>query len=150
MADLMANAKNKVQEMGNSCAQAATGAADELRNAAGYVADQVKDVANQAGNQAGKAGSYIESKADEATNAIGGGLKAASESVRNYAPHDGRFGQASSAIAQGLSDTGEYIEREGLQGMTNDLASLIKKNPIPTVLLGIGLGFLIARASART
>jgi len=145
MADVMTNAKNKAQSVGNACADMAQDAADECRSAAGYVADQVKDAANQAS----KAGAYIESRAEDATSSIGSGLKAAGESVRNYAPQDGRLGQASSAVAQTLSQTGDYIEREGLGGIANDIATLIKKNPIPTLLLGIGLGFLIASATAR-
>jgi len=148
MADVISNAKNKVQEVGNSCAQAATGAAEGIRNAAGYVADQAKDVASSASKQAANAGSYLDSKAEEATAALGGGLKAAGEAIRQNAPHDGRLGQASSAVAQTLSDTGAYLEREGLQGMGSDLATLIKKNPIPALLIGIGLGFLVARASS--
>jgi len=148
MVDVMTNAKEKIQEAGNTCAQAASGAAESIRNAAGYVANQAKDVASSASKNAANAGSYLDGKAEEATSALGGGLKAAGEAIRQNAPHDGRLGQASSAVAQTLSDTGSYLEREGLQGIGNDLTNLIKKNPIPALLIGIGLGFLVARATS--
>jgi hypothetical protein len=86
-------------------------------------------------------------KAEEATSAIGGRLKAAGEAIRHNAPHEGRFGQASEAVAQTLNNTGDYLEREGLAGMGKDLTELIKRNPIPALLLGIGVGFLLARAT---
>jgi len=148
MADVMTTAKNKAQEVGNSCAQAATAAADSLKGAASYAADQVKDAASNIQGGVSKAGTYLDSKAQEATHAVGGGLKAASEAVRQYAPHEGQFGQASSSVAQSLADTGDYIEREGLSGIGKDLTSMIKNNPIPALFIGIGLGFLLSRATS--
>jgi hypothetical protein len=152
MADVMTTAKNKIQEAGNSAAQAANSAANTtaegVRNAANYVADQAKELANNASKGVACAGSFLDTKADEATHALGGGLKAAGDAIRQNAPHDGRIGQASSAVAQGLADTGDYIEREGVKGIGNDLVCLIKRNPIPALLVGIGLGFLVARASS--
>jgi len=146
----MTNTKNKVQEAGNTCAQAANTAAEGVKSAASYVADQAKDMASNASQGAASVGSFLEEKAGEATSAVSGGLKAAGDAIRKNAPHDGRIGQASAAVAQSLSDTGEYLEREGLQGIANDLTSLVKRNPIPALLLGIGLGFLIARASSSS
>jgi len=147
MADVMKTATSKAQEVGNSCAQAANTAADTLKGAASYATDQVKEAASNVS----KAGSYLGSKAEDATSAVGSGLKAAGEAVRNYGPQEGQFGQATSSVARSLSDTGDYVEREGLSGIGSDLTSLIKNNPIPALLLGIGLGFLFARAtSSRT
>ena len=77
-------------------------------------------------------------------------MKAAADAIRHNAPHDGRLGQASTAVAQSLTDTGAYLEREGLEGIAKDITTLIKKNPIPALMIGIGLGFLVARASSRT
>lgn len=151
MADVMTNTKNKVQDMGNTASQAAAGAAESVKNAASYVADQAKDMASNASRQAANVGSYLDSKAEDATSALGSGLKSAGEAIRQNTPHEGRWGQASSAVAQTLSDTGDYLEREGLKGIGSDLTTLIKRNPIPALFIGIGLGFLMARAaSTRT
>jgi len=136
MVDVATTAKDKLQEAGSACAQAANTAAEGVKSAASYVSDQARDMACNASN-----------KAEDATSAIGGRLKAAGEAIRQNAPHEGRFGQASEAVAQTLSDTGEYLEREGLSGLGNDMTELIKRNPIPALLLGVGLGFLLARAT---
>lgn len=148
MADVRTTAKNKGQEGGTAGAQAAKAATDSLKGAASYAADKVKDVASNLQGNVSKAGSYLDSKAEEATHAVGGGLKAASEAVRQYAPQSGQFGQASSTVAQSLAYTGDYIEREGLSGIGKDLTSMIKNNPIPALLIGIGLGFLLSRATS--
>ena len=33
--------------------------------------------------------------------------------------------------------------------MAEDLTDLIRRNPIPALLVGVGLGFLLARATTR-
>jgi hypothetical protein len=48
-------------------------------------------------------------------------------------------------VAETLESGGRYLKEEGLEGMAEDLTDLIRKNPIPAVLMGIGLGFLLAR-----
>jgi len=136
MVDVATTAKEKMQEAGNACAQAANSAVEGAKSAASYVADQARDMASNAS-----------SKAEDATTAIGGRLKAAGDAIRQNAPHEGRFGQASEAVAQTLSNTGEYLEREGISGLSTDMTELIKRNPIPSLLLGVGLGFLLARAT---
>ncbi|HEY0984380.1 MULTISPECIES: hypothetical protein [unclassified Schlesneria] len=151
MADTTTMAKNKVQEASQAVAQGAQGAVDNVRKAAGYVADQASEAACNASKGIASAGSYLDQKAEDAACAIGGGLKAAGEAVRHNIPQEGRLGQASSAVAQRLTETGEYLEREGLDGIMQDVSSVIRKNPIPALLIGIGLGVLVARAtSSRT
>lgn len=151
MADVTTMAKNKIQEATNAVSQGAAGAAENVKRAAGYVAEQANEAACNASKGIANAGSYIDQRAEEAACAIGGGLKAAGEAVRHNIPQEGRLGQASSAVAQRLTETGDYIEREGLEGIVKDVAGVIRKNPIPALLIGIGLGVLVARAtSSRT
>jgi len=158
MADAMTTMKNKAADVGNSFNQAANTAADNFKSAAGNVADQARNVADQAkrtaanlsaeGQQAAQqAASYIGQRAEDATDAFGGRLKAAGDAIRQNVPQDGTLGQASSAVAKSLEETGDYIQREGLEGMACDMTNMIKRNPIPSVLLGIGVGFLLAHAT---
>lgn len=138
MVDIKTAAANKIQDVGNACAQAASTAGEAIRSNAGNMAEQAKEMAN-------RASSYLDSKANEATTAIGESLKSAGSAIRRGAPQEGSMGQASSAVAQTLADTGDYIETQGIQGIENDIANLIKKNPIPSLLMGVGLGFMLAR-----
>jgi hypothetical protein len=41
---------------------------------------------------------------------------------------------------------GKYLEEQGMTGLVDDVAGLIKRNPVPSILVGVGLGILIARA----
>lgn len=147
MADVMTTARNKAQDFGNTLEQAAGGAAEGVKNAAGYVSDKAKDAASNLAKGTEEAASYLNQRAEDATAAVGGRLKAAGDAIRHNAPHDGTLGQASSAVAKTLEDTGSYLEREGLQGIACDMTKMIKNNPIPSLMIGVALGFLIARAT---
>ncbi len=147
MADTMTTMKNKAQDVGNTLGQTATSVAENVKSAAGYVGDKARDAASAVTKEGQQAASYLGQKAEDATGAVGNRLKAAGEAIRHNAPHDGALGQASSAVAKTLEDTGGYLQREGLEGMACDMANMIKRNPIPSLFVGVGIGFLLARAT---
>ena len=41
-----------------------------------------------------------------------------------------------------------YFQEHNFKDMAEDVAGVIRRNPIPAVLIGVGIGFLIARATA--
>jgi ElaB/YqjD/DUF883 family membrane-anchored ribosome-binding protein len=56
------------------------------------------------------------------------------------------LGSATRAVADNLESAGRYVEDKNLSGMMNDVNGLIKRNPLPAVLLALGVGFLVGRA----
>jgi hypothetical protein len=66
--------------------------------------------------------------------------------VREHAP-SGVMGTAASRVADTLESGGRYLREEGLRGMGEDLTELVRRNPIPALLIGIGVGFLLARVT---
>jgi len=137
--------------------QTGTGMSDRAKDMAASLGEKAKDatatVANKAesaaatiGHKADEAASYVGHKADDATSAVGGGLKSLGSSLREKGPHDGMAGDASSAVANTLERTGNYLQEEGLRGIADDMTNLIRRNPIPALFIGIGVGFILARA----
>jgi hypothetical protein len=59
----------------------------------------------------------------------------------------GVLGVASSAVAVGLDRSGKFLESEGFQGTVKGISEQMKRNPIPFLLVGIGLGYLAGRHS---
>jgi len=72
-------------------------------------------------------------------------MQSLASTMRENLPREGVLGNAASTVVGGLESTGRYLEREGLQGIGEDLTGLIRRNPVPAMLVGIGLGFLLAR-----
>jgi hypothetical protein len=73
-------------------------------------------------------------------------MQTAADRVREYTPDSGMLGSASRGVADAIDSAGKYVEDKNLSGMMDDMTGLIKRNPIPALLLGLGIGFLIGRA----
>jgi hypothetical protein len=132
--------KNKAQEAGSAVA-------DKAKEMASNVAERAKDVGATMTHKAEDVASNVGHKAQEATTAVGSGMKSLAGAVRENLPREGMMGRASSAVAETLESGGRYLQEEGLRGISEDLRNLIRRNPIPAVLVGIGIGFLIARST---
>jgi len=134
--------KNKAQDLGAA-------AMGQAKDTASDLMDKAKDAASSVGSRVGDATNYVGQRAEDATSAAAGGLKSLASQVRQNAPHEGMLGTASSGVASALDRTGDYLREQGLSGMADDFTNLIRRNPIPALLIGVAAGFLIARATSR-
>jgi ElaB/YqjD/DUF883 family membrane-anchored ribosome-binding protein len=136
------NVKNKVQETGAQIGEKA-------REAASTVADKAKNAASSAAHSATEFASTARDKADDAVASVGGGMKSMADTVRDRGPHGGMLGTATSRVADTIESGGSYLQQEGLSGMAADFAALIRKNPIPALFIGFGVGCLLGYAASR-
>ena len=63
--------------------------------------------------------------------------------LREKGPESGFLHSATESLATGLESGGEYLQEKGISGMAGDVTDLIRRNPIPALLLAAGIGFLI-------
>jgi len=117
------------------------------KDMAGNVADKARDMASQAADKARDVASSAGRKADQVADRVGSGMTSAADSLREHAPDKGMLHTAAGKVADTLESGGQYLKEEGLTGVADDLTNLIKRNPIPALLVGICLGVLIARAT---
>lgn len=120
---------------------------EQAKGAATAALDTARDMASTAGKKAGEAASYVGQRAEDATSAVGGSMKSLAGTIRENAPREGMLGSASSAVASTLESGGRYLQEHGLSGVGDDLTNMIRRNPVPSLLIAVGLGFLIARAT---
>lgn len=124
------------------------------------IRSSVEKAASQAGEGVQQAASAAMSKAhemvgnagkrvDEATTALGEHAKSWAGTLRERGPHDGMLGSATGAVADSLENTGRYLQDEGVMGMAEDVTELIRRNPIPAMLVGVGIGFMLAKMFRR-
>lgn len=85
----------------------------------------------------------MESAASQAGERIKQATSAATSKAQDLA------GAARGAAAESLEQTRRYIQEEGVKGMVEDVAELIRRNPIPAMLVGVGIGFLLAKITRR-
>jgi hypothetical protein len=65
--------------------------------------------------------------------------------MRENAP-EGKVGELARDAAGALDRSGDYLRRSDLYDVRGDLEALIRQRPIPALLVGLGVGFLLARA----
>jgi hypothetical protein len=108
-------------------------------------ADEEATLASTAMHSAEEAATYVSKKADDGVHAVGSSFKSFGDNVRNVAPRSGIAKDGMSAVADTLQHTGEYLEEEGLSGIAEDMIKVVKRNPIPALFIGVGVGFLLGR-----
>jgi len=141
------NTRDAASSVADKAKDAASSAVDRTRDMAGHAVDKARDFAGQAADKAKEAAATTGRKADQMAEKVGSGLSSAADSLREHAPGSGMLHRAADTVADTLDSGGRYLKEEGLSGMANDLTDLIKRNPIPALLVGICLGALIARAT---
>jgi hypothetical protein len=124
----------------------ASSAAHSAQEAASSAAQRAKDFASSTSHAASDMASQAGHRAEEAATNVGHGIRSLAGTLREKMPHEGMLGSASSAVADSLDRSGRYIEEEGLQGIASDVTDLVRRYPIPALLIGLGVGYLIARS----
>jgi hypothetical protein len=142
------NTSNMGHQSGNTGNQGTkSGTATAAAKDAGFnVTETAKQAASTVGHAASDAASYVGHKADDATAAVGQGIKSVASTIRDYGPQRDTMGQATTAVADSIENAGRYLEQHGLSGMAEDMTTCVRRNPIPSVFVALGVGFLLARA----
>lgn len=133
--DDTARTSKGIADRGGAQAQAATqAAADRAKEATsgvlGAVKDKLQDVADSACDLAGKA----TDKAQQCATSVGDAALHAKDKAQEWATSVGdKAQQVASATVENVGDLGR------------DLTALIRRYPLPALLVGVGAGFLLAQ-----
>jgi hypothetical protein len=120
-------------------------AADKAKEAAAFLSEMASRAASAVGAMASQAASNVGKNADDLTASAGVGIQGMGDKLSKNTPQAGVLGSLSQAVARTVTDGGEYLEGAKLSGMTEDIVQLIRRNPVPAVLIGIGLGWFAWR-----
>jgi len=125
-------------------------AMDKARDLGHQAMDKGRDMASRVSDMAGDAAKNVGQRADNLASTVGDRAHTAAEAVRRHGPQDGMLGNATKAVADTIDSTGRYLSNEGVTGMLGDVGEMIRRNPIPALFVGIGIGYLLSRALDRS
>ena len=108
---------------------------DKAKDMASNVAERASDIACNVAHGARELGENISQRAQDAVQAVGSGMRQATESIREYVPSGDQFAEAGRQLREGVGHIGE------------DLTSFVRRNPVPALLVAAAVGFLFARAT---
>lgn len=100
-----------------------------------------------------KSGKTEEGKSDpgavQPIAAVGEGIGSLADAIREKAPHEGAVGTAATAVADKLDVAGSYLQEKDVNHVLGDVSSIIRRYPVPSLLIGLGIGYLLARTTRR-
>jgi ElaB/YqjD/DUF883 family membrane-anchored ribosome-binding protein len=129
--------------------QAAGDIKERAQEAASNLGQKAQDVASNVRDKAQNFASTAGGKAEDALTNVGDKMSSLAGSIRERAPREGMLGTAATTVADRLETGGRYLSEHGFSDMADDLSSLIRQNPIPSLLVGFGVGFMIGMAWRR-
>ena len=132
--EAMASASHSMEQARSSAAKAAQDVGQKAQQAASVVAEKGREAMQQAGEQA-----------DRAAASVGTQMASAADTLRSRLPGDGVMHDAGERVASAIEAGGHYLEDQKLSGSMEDLTELVKKYPLQSIALGVGIGFLFAR-----
>jgi cell division septum initiation protein DivIVA len=138
--------KETVGSMTEKAKDTASSAVHSAGEMASSATQRAREAASSVGQSASDAASNVGHKAEEAAQNVGGSMRSLAGQLRENLPHEGMLGTASSRVADTLDRGGRYLQEEGLQGIASDLSSLVRRYPVPAILICLGVGFLVARS----
>jgi len=141
---------DKPRNVGQAASDLASSVGQKASDAASTVGQKASDVASTVGKKPSDMASAVGDKADDATSAVGSGMKSLASTIREKTPELGMMGGVSGAVADTLESGGRYLQERQLSGIAEDLTDVIRRHPVPAILIGMGLGFFFARVMASS
>lgn len=96
-------------------------------------------------SKAQELGANAASKANDAATAVGEKMGSLAIAIRANAPSEGRVGTVASTIADGLTSASSYLRDKKYGSLAKDVTGLVRTYPIHSLLVGVGVGYLLAR-----
>lgn len=123
--------------------------ADQAQNTVEKVRDRVEEVTDDVKERATQVGSQVANRADAATTTVGERMTDVADTIRQRAPTSGPLADAADTAADTLQRAGSYLQEQDVSDMRADLEGLIRRHPIESLLIGFGIGYLLARSKRR-
>jgi ElaB/YqjD/DUF883 family membrane-anchored ribosome-binding protein len=125
------------------------GTTGNLGQTASEFKEKAQDIATNVGQKAQDVASNVRDKAEGTLSNVGEKMSEFAGTLRERGPREGMLGSAASAVADRLETGGQYLRQHGFSDMADDLSSVIRQNPIPSLLVGFGVGFMLGMAWRR-
>ena len=124
-------------------------AAAKIRETAGTLGKMAGAAVSAVENMASQTAENFSDDADYLASSAGRGVQRIGEQLSRVAPDSGIVGVVSQSVVRTITEGGEYFEGSKLSGLRQDLTKVISRNPIPTILISIGLGWIASRMLRR-
>jgi ABC-type transporter Mla subunit MlaD len=147
--DTIDSTTSKAHQAVDNVADKAQQVAGNVQDKAQQAVDKAQDIGQQAMDKAQDIGQQAVDRADAATTTVGEKMTDAAQTIRQKAPMSGPVATAADTAANTLERAGTYLQEQDLADMRGDLEGMIRRYPVQSLLIGFGIGYLLARGTRR-
>lgn len=130
------------------------------------IGDRARDAASTARDKVSDAGSTVRDRAGQAKNSLADALEAGAERLRNrggsqqlagstgygdasVGTDGGRVAEIGQRVAGGLQSSADWLREADLDNLRQGVERQVRDNPGRTLLIAVGLGYLLGKAFRR-
>jgi ElaB/YqjD/DUF883 family membrane-anchored ribosome-binding protein len=95
--------------------------------------------------KASDVGQQVTATTDSALNTAGQRIEGLASTVRENAP-SGTAGEVATKAAHALEQSGQYLQNTSTSNLVSDVTDLVRRRPIPSLIIALGVGYLVVRA----
>jgi hypothetical protein len=92
-------------------------------------------------------GATTATRANEAAAVVGEKIGSLATVIRENAPREGMAATAASTVVGGLESASAYLREKRFDALAHEVTNLVRTYPVQSLLIGVGLGYLLARRS---
>jgi hypothetical protein len=123
-----------------------TGTMSNMQNAAGNVADKARDAARNVTENVRDTATGVMDRAREVAGNVADTARDWASGAVNAVTGSDAVHKAEDYVSDAWESGSRYLQEHSFKDMAEDVAGVIRRNPIPALLVGIGLGFILARS----
>ena len=140
-----------------------TGVGDQARGAIDRAGDEAQGRASQVKEKASQAASTVREKAGNLKMSLADQLERGAEALRHRSGETGgtyagatgegsmavgqnRLGNLTESVAGGMQNTADWLREADLDGLKTGVERQVKEHPGRTLLIALGVGYLIGKA----
>jgi hypothetical protein len=117
---------------------------DKAQHAAQDLKTRLSEATETAKSRTSEFATQTAAKARQATSDLGHQMKEFGGRIRERSPHE-TVRNTTNRVADTIENAGAYLEEKNLDGMLEDLAGVIRRYPLQSLLAGVAIGFLLSR-----
>ena len=144
-----------------------SGATGGETSGAGGMTERARNVAGQAQERLSDVGATVRARAGTAKNSLADALEAGADRLRNrggqqqlagatgeagaagLSTDGGRVAQIGDRVAGGLQTSADWLREADIDGLRDGVERQVRENPGRTLLIAVGLGYLLGKAFRR-
>lgn len=136
----------------------------EANTSGGGFSDRARDIAGSTQDKLADVGSSVRERAGHLKESLAGALETGANKLRQRPPgelagstaggsvavgSDSRVAEVSKNVAGGMDATASWLREADIDGFKTGIEKQVKEHPARSLLIAIGLGYLIGKAFRR-